>query len=84
MSEGLTAKVSRFVSGTPLGAVPPEAVLRAKHSILDGFGLAVAGARTEGVAIAAAEVAVSGSVTPKTKLSPDPLRAWPAGGCGPG
>ena len=57
MSEGLTAKVSRFVSGTPLDAVLPEAVLRAKHSILDGFGLAVAGARTEGVAIATAEVA---------------------------
>jgi 2-methylcitrate dehydratase PrpD len=60
MSEGLTAKVSRFVSGTPLDAVPPEAVLKAKHSILDGFGLAVAGARTEGVAIAAAEVASYG------------------------
>ncbi|HUY50409.1 MAG TPA: MmgE/PrpD family protein [Streptosporangiaceae bacterium] len=57
MSEGLTAKVSEFVSSTPLDAVPPEAVRKAKHSILDGFGLAVAGARTEGVAIAAAEVA---------------------------
>src|SRR5487761_1423528 len=60
MSEGLTAKVSRFISGTPLDAVPPEAILLAKHSILDGFGLAVAGARTEGVAIAAAEVASYG------------------------
>jgi 2-methylcitrate dehydratase PrpD len=60
MSEGLTAKVSRFISGTPLDAVPPEAVRLAKHSILDGFGLAVAGARTEGVAIAAAEVASYG------------------------
>jgi 2-methylcitrate dehydratase PrpD len=60
MTEGLTMKVSRFVSDTPLDAVPPEVVLRAKHSILDGFGLAVAGARTEGVAIAAAEVASYG------------------------
>jgi 2-methylcitrate dehydratase PrpD len=60
MSEGLTAKVSRFVSGTPLDVVPPEVILRAKHSILDGFGLAVAGARTEGVSIAAAEVASYG------------------------
>src|SRR5580704_512513 len=60
MSQGLTAKVSRFISGTPLDAVPPEAVRLAKHSILDGFGLAVAGARTEGVAIAAAEVASYG------------------------
>ena len=56
MTEGLTAKVSRFISGTPLNAVPPEAVLTAKNSILDGFGLAVAGARTDGVKIAAAEV----------------------------
>jgi 2-methylcitrate dehydratase PrpD len=57
MSEGLTARVSDFVSGVPLDAVPPEAVRNAKHSLLDGFALAVAGARTEGVAIAAAEVA---------------------------
>jgi 2-methylcitrate dehydratase PrpD len=57
MSDGLTAKVSRFISGTPLDAVPAEVIRAAKHSILDGFGLAVAGARTEGVAIAAAEVA---------------------------
>jgi len=57
MPHGLTAKVSRFISGTPLDAVPPEAVLCAKHSIMDGLGLAVAGSRTEGLAIAAAEVA---------------------------
>ena len=57
MGEGLTAKVSRFVSGTPLDAVPPEAVRLAKHSILDVLGLAVAGTRSESVAIAAAEVA---------------------------
>jgi 2-methylcitrate dehydratase PrpD len=60
MSEGLTAKVGRFVAGTPFRAVPPEAVRKAKLSILDGLGLAVAGARTEGVAIAAAEVASYG------------------------
>ena len=57
MSDGLTAKVSRFIAGTPLDAVPPEVIRAAKHCILDGLGLAVAGARTEGVAIAAAEVA---------------------------
>jgi 2-methylcitrate dehydratase PrpD len=57
MSEGLTAKVSSFVSTTPLDAVPPEAVRNAKHSILDGLGLAVAGARTPGAHIAAAEIA---------------------------
>jgi 2-methylcitrate dehydratase PrpD len=57
MSDGLTARVSRFISGTPLDAVPTGVIRAAKHSILDGFGLAVAGARTEGVAIAAAEVA---------------------------
>src|ERR1022692_945580 len=57
MSDGLTAKVSRFISGTPLEAVPPEVIQAAKHCILDGFGLAVAGARTDAVAIAAAEIA---------------------------
>jgi 2-methylcitrate dehydratase PrpD len=57
MSDGLTAEVSRFISGAALDAIPPEVIQTAKHSILDGFGLAVAGARAEGVAIAAAEVA---------------------------
>lgn len=57
MSDGLTAKVSRFAASTPLDAVPPEVLRVAKHCILDGLGLAVAGARTEGVAMAAAEVA---------------------------
>lgn len=60
MSDALTAKVSRFVAQTPLAAVPPEAVLRAKHSILDGLGLAVAGSRAQSVDIAAAEVAAYG------------------------
>ena len=60
MSDGLTAKVSRFISSTPLDAVPPEAIRIAKHSILDGFGLAVAGARAEGVLLAAAEIASYG------------------------
>jgi 2-methylcitrate dehydratase PrpD len=57
MSKGLTADVSRFVATMRLDAVPPEVVLKAKRSILDGLGLAVAGARTPGVHIAAAEIA---------------------------
>ncbi len=57
MSKGLTADVSRFVATMRLDAVPPEVVLKAKHSILDGLGLAVAGATTPGVHIAAAEIA---------------------------
>jgi 2-methylcitrate dehydratase PrpD len=57
MSKGLTADVSRFVATMRLDAVPPEVVLKAKRSILDGLGLAVAGATTPGVHIAAAEIA---------------------------
>jgi 2-methylcitrate dehydratase PrpD len=57
MSDGLTAGVSRFVTGAELDAVPTAVIRAAKQSILDGLGLAVAGARAEGVAIAAAEVA---------------------------
>jgi 2-methylcitrate dehydratase PrpD len=60
MSDGLTARVSKFVSGTPLDTVPAEVIQAAKHSILDGFGLAVAGACSESVTIAAAEVASYG------------------------
>ena len=60
MSDALTAKVSRFIADTRLDAIPSEAVQRAKYSVLDGLGLAVAGARAEGVGIAAAEVASYG------------------------
>lgn len=56
MSE-LTGSVSRFITGTKLRNIPEEAVQRAKNSILDGFGLAVAGAQGPGTRIAAAEVA---------------------------
>jgi 2-methylcitrate dehydratase PrpD len=74
MSKGLTARVSSFVSATPLDAVPPDAVRKAKHSILDGLGLAVAGARTEGVHIAAAEIAsYATQAGPSTVLGPGTL-----------
>src|SRR5487761_80522 len=56
MSADLTARLSRFVAETRLDAVPAEVVTRAKHSMLDGFGLAVAGARTEAAAIAEDEI----------------------------
>lgn len=55
MSE-LTASVSRFVTDTKMENIPEQVLRRAKYSILDGFGLAVAGARSEGNRIAAAEV----------------------------
>lgn len=61
MSKDLTTEVSRFVSTTRLDAIPLEAVRAAKHSILDGFGLAVAGSRTPGVRLSAEEVASYGA-----------------------
>lgn len=56
MSAGLTGDVSRFVTETRLEDVPDEVITQAKHSMLDGFGLAVAGSRTEASSIARAEI----------------------------
>jgi 2-methylcitrate dehydratase PrpD len=56
----LTASVSRFITETTLEKIPAEVVQHAKHSVLDGLGLAVAGAGSEGTRMAAAEVASYG------------------------
>ncbi len=56
MSDDLTARVASFVAETDLADVPAAAVTTAKHSILDGFGLAVAGAHSQVAAIARDEV----------------------------
>lgn len=56
MSDDITAVVSRFVAETTLTDVPPGAVTAAKHSMLDGFGLAVAGSRSRAADIARQEI----------------------------
>ncbi len=54
---GLTSQVSDFVVSTPLAAVPAAVLKLAKRSILDGIGLAVAGARSRGARIVQEELA---------------------------
>lgn len=56
MSDEVTARVSSFIAETALSDVPEAAVTNAKHSILDGFGLAVAGAASEAARIARDEI----------------------------
>ena len=56
MSDNITARVSSFVAETTLADVPADVVTTAKHSILDGFGLAVAGSRSHAAQIAREEV----------------------------
>jgi 2-methylcitrate dehydratase PrpD len=51
-----TEHAAVFITGTRLADVPPTVVAAAKHSMLDGFGLAVAGSRTEAAQIARDEV----------------------------
>lgn len=60
MSEDITAEVSRFVSTTRLEDVPSSVIEAAKRSILDGFGLAVAGSGAAASAIAYDEIASYG------------------------
>ena len=45
--KGLTREVAEFILQTSFENIPPEVVLLAKKSILDGFGLALAGSVAE-------------------------------------
>jgi 2-methylcitrate dehydratase PrpD len=56
MSGDVTVAASQFVSGAALGDVPETVRRAARHSILDGFGLALAGSRAPAAEIARAEV----------------------------
>src|SRR5690348_4958601 len=46
-TSGLTAYVGRFVTTTTYEQIPSEVIELGKKSILDGFGLALAGSRAE-------------------------------------
>jgi 2-methylcitrate dehydratase PrpD len=52
-----TERAAEFITGTRLEDIPPSVLTKAKHSMLDGFGLAVAGSRTEAAEIARDEIA---------------------------
>ena len=52
-----TNHAAEFITRTRLVDVPPTVITAAKHSMLDGFGLAVAGSRTDAARIARDEVA---------------------------
>jgi 2-methylcitrate dehydratase PrpD len=45
--QGITDYVAKFVIDTGYDAIPPEVIGLGKNSILDGFGLALAGSRAE-------------------------------------
>jgi 2-methylcitrate dehydratase PrpD len=49
--EGLTAYVAGFVVNTSYEGIPPSVIELGKKSILDGFGLALAGSRAESAPI---------------------------------
>lgn len=69
MAEDITARLSTFVAHTRLSDVPADALSAAKHSLLDGFGLGVAGARSRVGEIARTEVLSYGcSVTESSVL----------------
>jgi 2-methylcitrate dehydratase PrpD len=56
LSQELTDQVSEFIVNTTLDSIPQSVIEAAKRSMLDGFGLAVAGSRTDVFRIAQAEV----------------------------
>ena len=61
--DSVTGEVSTFIVETQPGDVPLAVVEAAKRSILDGFGLAVAGARTDIAQIARKQVQTYGELT---------------------
>jgi 2-methylcitrate dehydratase PrpD len=61
VSQELTDQVSEFIVKTTLDSIPQSVIEAAKRSILDGFGLAVAGSRTDVFQIAQAEVSRYGA-----------------------
>ncbi|MPZ86967.1 MAG: MmgE/PrpD family protein [Nitriliruptorales bacterium] len=65
---GLTGEVSRFVATSRLDDVPADTRQLAKRSILDGIGLAVAGARSDVHRIAREHVAAAGSAQAASML----------------
>ncbi|MFZ0128720.1 MAG: MmgE/PrpD family protein [Candidatus Dormiibacterota bacterium] len=58
--EGLTAEVAEFIGHAELASISPSTLDKAKRSLLDGFGLAVAGSRSAAAGIARREVASYG------------------------
>lgn len=74
MSVNITAQVSNFVAGCELGTVPPDVLSKAKRSILDGLGLAVAGSRSAAAGIARREVESYGCAASEATVLGKPLR----------
>lgn len=70
----LTRQVAKFITNSQLGQVPVDVVHLAKLSILDGLGLAVAGARSLGSAIIRDLVAAEACQGPASVLGTE-LRA---------
>jgi 2-methylcitrate dehydratase PrpD len=67
----LTQYVSEFIVSTQLKDIPDHVVEAAKRSIIDGLGLAVAGATSSGARIARAHVAAMGCSPTSTVLGND-------------
>ncbi len=61
MSQELTDQVSEFIVNSTLDSIPQSVIEAAKRSMLDGFGLAVAGSRTDVARIAQAELSRYGA-----------------------
>ncbi|HEY3524414.1 MAG TPA: MmgE/PrpD family protein [Candidatus Limnocylindrales bacterium] len=62
----LTGEVAEFVACAALEDIPESVRMLAKRSILDGLGLAVAGARSRAAVIARSEVASYGDLRPES------------------
>ncbi|MBL8835607.1 MAG: MmgE/PrpD family protein [Alphaproteobacteria bacterium] len=76
-ADGLTGRLARFAAGLHFAALPAEAVGRAKASMLDAIGCALAGASTHDAAPVAAMAAADGGA-PDAQVFGRDLRLPPA------
>jgi 2-methylcitrate dehydratase PrpD len=77
MSGDVTALASRFITGIALDDVPMEVRRAARHSILDGVGLALAGSRSAPGEIGRAEIESYGIAPGEASALGTPLRLPP-------
>ena len=75
---GVTKAVVDFITHVTLTAIPERAVVEAKRCLIDGFGVVLAGATTQGSGIVRSYVKSAGGAHEATVLGPAPLSATAA------
>lgn len=74
LNNGLTAEIATFIEHADLAAIPKNVVDAGKRSLLDGLGLAVAGARSEASRLAREMVSRYGCTAAESSVLGTPMK----------